>query len=58
MHCDSVHVGRTSQQLEERIPQHIPKFIKIQVKPQKDLDVNVNLLKMHLFYFLLWVNIC
>ena len=36
-HCDSVYVGRTSQQLEERIRQHVPKFIRNEVKPQKDL---------------------
>ena len=36
-HCDSVYVGRTSQQLEERIQQHFPKFIRNQVKSQKDL---------------------
>jgi len=26
-HCDSRYVGRTSQRLEERIKQHIPKSI-------------------------------
>ena len=26
-HCDSRYVGRTSQRLEERIKQHVPKFI-------------------------------
>ena len=34
-HCDSVYVGRTSQRLEERIRQHIPKFIRNQVKPKR-----------------------
>ena len=29
-HCDSVCVGRTSQRLEDRINQHIPKFIRNQ----------------------------
>ena len=27
-HCDSRYVGRTSQQLQDRICQHIPKFIR------------------------------
>ena len=36
-HCDSVFVGSTSQRLEERIQKHVPKFIRNQVKPQKDL---------------------
>ena len=36
-HCDSVYVGRTSQRLEEQIRQHVPKFIRNQVTPQKDL---------------------
>ena len=27
-HCDNVYVVRTSQQLEERIRQHVPKFIR------------------------------
>ena len=27
-HCDSRYVGRTSQQLQDRIHQHVPKFIK------------------------------
>ena len=36
-HRDSVCVGSTSQRLEERIQKHVPKFIRNQVKPQKDL---------------------
>ena len=36
-HCDSVYVGRTSQRLEDRINQHIPKFIRTQTKPDKPL---------------------
>ena len=35
--CDGMYVGRISQRQEERIRQHIPKSIKNQVKPQKDL---------------------
>ena len=35
-HCNSVYVGRTSQRMEERIRQHVPKLIRNQVKPQKD----------------------
>ena len=31
-HCDSVYVGRTSQRLEDRSNQHIPKFIRNQTK--------------------------
>ena len=32
-HCDSVYyVGRTSQRLEEQIQQHVPKFIRNQVR--------------------------
>ena len=27
-HCDSRYVGRTSQQLQDRIRQHVPKFIR------------------------------
>ena len=34
-HCDSVYVVRTSQRLEDRINQHIPKFIRNQTKPDK-----------------------
>ena len=36
-HCDIVYVGRTFQRLEKQIRQHVPKFIRNQVKPQKDL---------------------
>ena len=36
-HCNSVYVGRTSQRLEERIRQHVPKFIRNRIKSQKDL---------------------
>ena len=35
--CGSVYVGRTSQRLKEKIRQHVQKFIRNQVKPQKDL---------------------
>ena len=35
-HCDSVYVNRTSQRLEEQIRQHVPKFIRNKIKPQKD----------------------
>ena len=38
LYTDSAYVGKTSQQLEERIRQHTPKFIRNQVKPQKDLS--------------------
>ena len=31
-----MYIGRTSQRLEEQIRQHIPKFIRNQVKFQKD----------------------
>ena len=37
-HCNSVYVGRTSQRLEERIRQHVPKFFKNKIKSQKDLS--------------------
>ena len=32
-----MYVGRTSQRLKKRIRQHVPKFITIKIKPQKDL---------------------
>ena len=34
-HCDSRYVGRTSQRLEERIKQHVPKHIRNQ-QPSQD----------------------
>ena len=37
-HCDSVYVGTTSQRSEDRINQHIPKFIRNQTKPDKLLS--------------------
>ena len=36
-HCDGVYVGRTSQPLIKQILQHVPKFIRNQIKPKKDL---------------------
>ena len=36
-HCDSVYVSRTSQRLEEQIRHHVPKFIRNQIKPHKNL---------------------
>ena len=36
-HCDGVYVGKTSQRLEKRIRQNIPKFIRNKNKPQKNL---------------------
>ena len=36
-HCDSVYVGRTSQRLEGQIRHDVPKFIRNQVEPHKDL---------------------
>ena len=58
-HCDSVYVGRTSHRLEEQIRQHVPNFIRNQVKPQKDLPRRpCKSTQMHLFRILLLVNIC
>ena len=31
-HCDSRYVGRTSQQLQDRIKQHVPKWLQQQAK--------------------------
>ena len=31
-HCDSRYVGQTSQQLQDRIKQHVPKWLQQQVK--------------------------
>jgi len=36
-HCDSVYVGRTSQRLEDRIKQHIPKQIRNRTETEKQL---------------------
>ena len=36
-HCDSRYVGRTSQRLQDRIKQHVPKWIRQQgMKPQRN----------------------
>ena len=35
--CDCRHEGRTSQKLQDRIKQHIPKAIKNQTQPDRDL---------------------
>ena len=54
-----MYVGKTFQRLEERTPQHVPKFIKNEINLKKiSLDVNVNPLKTHLFWIWLLVNIC
>ena len=31
-HCDSRYIGRTSQQLQDRIKQHVPKWLQQQAK--------------------------
>ena len=36
-HCDSRYVGRTSQKLQDRIKQHVPKFIRSCSSSQKRL---------------------
>ena len=36
-HNDSVYVDKMSQQLEEQIPQHVPKSIRSKIRPQKNL---------------------
>ena len=36
-HCDCRYVGRTSQRLQDRIKQHIPKAIRNQAQPNRDL---------------------
>ena len=35
--CDCRYVGRTSQRLQDRIKQHIPKAIRNQTQPDRDL---------------------
>ena len=35
--CDCWYVGRTSQRLQDRIKQHIPKAIRNQAQPNRDL---------------------
>ena len=35
--CDCRYVGRTSQRLQDRIKQHIPKAIRNQIQPDHDL---------------------
>ena len=37
-HCNSVYVGRMPQRLEERIRQHVPKFIRNKIRPSKDFS--------------------
>ena len=36
-HCDCRYVGRTSQRQQDRIKQHIPRAIRIQTQPDRDL---------------------
>ena len=36
-HCDCRYVGHTSQRLQDRIKQHIPKAIRNQTQPDRDL---------------------
>ena len=35
--CDCRYIGRTSQRLQDRIKQHIPKAIRNQTQPDRDL---------------------
>ena len=37
-HCDSRYVGRTSQRLQDRIKQHVPKWLQQQAKWLHDLN--------------------